>query len=125
MPRSRDPYSLTAGQVAALRSPVRLAILQHVEAARETSASDLAFETGAKRPLVHYHLGKLLAAGLVEEAGHRGEGAAREAVEDPTRGPHHDVDTATQLRDLGVDRRAAVDGEHAGPARRPVTLERG
>jgi ArsR family transcriptional regulator len=58
------PGDLLVQQLAALASPHRLAILACLDAGH-VHVSQLAREVGLSRPLVHMHLKKLEAAGLI------------------------------------------------------------
>lgn len=71
----RDP-----AQIRALRSPLRQEILDKAQALGVCSIADLARELGRPADGLYYHLRALLAAGLLEPAGERGEGRRREAL---------------------------------------------
>jgi DNA-binding transcriptional ArsR family regulator len=67
-------------RIRCLASPVRQEIVDTLQALGTGSAAELAAQLGRPADGLYYHLRSLLAAGLVEAAGHRGEGRRREAV---------------------------------------------
>jgi DNA-binding transcriptional ArsR family regulator len=74
-----SPYDiLELAQLEALTLPIRTEIMETVSYIGPCSVSDLARHLGAKRPVLHFHVRKLLDTGLLLEAGTRGEGQRRE-----------------------------------------------
>ena len=67
-------------QIRALRSPLRQEMLDKARALGAWSIADLAHALGRPADGLYYHVRALLAAGLLEPAGERGEGRRREAL---------------------------------------------
>lgn len=73
-----QPYDVTSlDQLEMLALPIRTEIVETVSFVGPCSVGDMARLLGAKRPVLHFHVGKLLEVGLLQEAGTRGEGRRR------------------------------------------------
>jgi DNA-binding transcriptional ArsR family regulator len=70
----------TPRQVAAVASPLRIEILEHLELAGRSSVADLAALMGRPATALHYHLNVLHAAGIVRVAGQRRAGRRNESL---------------------------------------------
>ena len=67
-------------QVAAVSSPLRIELLEHLQLAGRSSVADLAALMGRPATALHYHVRVLHAAGVVGVAGHRRAGRRSEAL---------------------------------------------
>ncbi len=69
--RSQTYWIMAPEQLAAMASPRRQDIVDRLAAAGPLSVKALATQLGARPPALYHHLEKLLAVGLIEEAGTR------------------------------------------------------
>ena len=67
-------------QVAAVSSPLRIELMEHLSLAGRASVADLAALMGRAATALHYHVRVLHAAGIVREAGQRKAGRRSEAL---------------------------------------------
>lgn len=74
-------------QLEAIALPIRTEIVEVVSYLGPCSIRDLARLMDRKRPLLHFHVAKLVAVGLLLQAGERGEGRRRELLYRTIGGP--------------------------------------
>lgn len=67
-------------QKAALTSPLRLEILEHLLVTQKASVAEIAARMGRPADSLYYHIKKLVAAGLLVRAGERRSGKRTEAT---------------------------------------------
>jgi len=73
--------------LAAMALPIRTEIVEIVSNLGPLSIGDLSRLMDKKRPLLHFHVSKLLAIGLLLGAGERGDGRSRELLYRTPDGP--------------------------------------
>src|SRR5690349_12013162 len=69
--RSRTYWIMAPDQLAAMASARRQDIVDRLAAAGPLSVKELAAQIGARPPALYHHIERLLAVGLIEEAGAR------------------------------------------------------
>jgi DNA-binding transcriptional ArsR family regulator len=69
--RSQTYWIMAPDQLAAMAAPRRQDIVDRLAATGPLSVKELAAQLGARAPALYHHLEKLLAVGLIEEAGTR------------------------------------------------------
>jgi hypothetical protein len=74
-------------QLEAMALPIRTEIVEIVSCLGPCSIRDLARIMDRKRPLLHFHVARLVDVGLLSEAGERGEGTRREQLYRTLGGP--------------------------------------
>lgn len=80
MKRRRELRLTTPRQIAAIGSPVRVEIAEHLRHAGSGSVKDLARVMGRSPTALHYHINALRRAGIVRVAWRRRSGKVAEAV---------------------------------------------
>lgn len=108
MKNGQAATSARAAALEALASPVRQEVMSEL-GDREGTVKELAARLGRSRQALHFHIGVLERAGLVEVAGERGEGREKERV-------YRRVPGATDLRARRLDRRERAAAARAAKA---------
>ncbi len=67
-------------QLEALSLPIRTEIVETLASLGELSIRELGEIMGRKRPVLHFHVDRLVEVGLLRKTGERGEGRKREAL---------------------------------------------